>query len=75
MSGYPIKRNLDGAYFRVRRGMGYESVCWTDLTDEERELHGDGRTASWWESLAKHLTERLRYVGDELDVEFVEAGE
>lgn len=73
MSGYPTKRNLDGAYFRVRRGMGYEAVCWTDLTDEEREEQSKGRAVSWWVSLAEHLTQRLRYVGDELDIEFVEA--
>ena len=68
---YPTMRNLDGVYFRVKRDEGYTPVCWTDLTDEERERFGADRPASWWKSLADHLAERLRHVGDALDIEFV----
>lgn len=32
-----IKRNLDGCYFRVRRGDKYEDLCFTDLTRDEQE--------------------------------------
>ena len=30
-------RNLDGCYFRVRRGEKYEDLCFTDLTRDEQE--------------------------------------
>lgn len=69
---YPTIRNLDGIYFRALRDGGYKAVCWTDLTDEERECHGTDRPATWWKSLAEHLTKQLRYVGDGLDIEIVQ---
>lgn len=67
---YPAIRNLDGVYFRAKRGDAYIPLCWTDLTDDERERFGAGRPATWWKSMAEHLAERLRFVGDELDIEF-----
>ncbi len=33
---YPIKRELDGIYYRVQREGKWESVCLTDMTEEER---------------------------------------
>lgn len=69
---YPTMRNLDGVYFRVKRDDGFTPVCWTDLTDDERERFGADRPATWWKSLAEHLADRLRYVGDWLDIEFVD---
>ena len=64
----PTKRDLDGVYFRVERDGQWTNRCWTDLTDEERERFGEGRGTEWWRSLADHLAERLRAMGDELDV-------
>lgn len=32
-----MKRNLDGVYFRVKRGERYENVCFSDMTTEERD--------------------------------------
>ena len=34
---YPIKRNLDGVYFRVYRNGTWQNICFTDLTIQERE--------------------------------------
>ena len=34
---YPVKRNLDGIYFRVYRDGKWDDVCFTDLTIQERE--------------------------------------
>ena len=31
---YPVKRDLDGIYFRVQRGNQWEAVCFTDLTEK-----------------------------------------
>ena len=63
-----IKRNLDGCYFRVRRGDKYEDLCFTDLTrDEQEELLKD-KSAEFIVGLAQHLAETLRKIGDEFDL-------
>lgn len=68
-----MNRNLDGCYFRVKRGEKYEAVCFSDLTETERELLFDRnhKPAEWWQSLAYHLADCLRRIGDELDLERV----
>ena len=65
---YPVVRDLDGVYFRVPRDGRMVPLCWTDLTDGEREELGKGRPLSWWKSMAMHLGDQLRNVGDMLDV-------
>ena len=65
---YPTIRDLDGMYFRIKRGDNRVSICFTDMTDEERETAIYGKSAEWMRSLALHLAERLREVGDELDI-------
>lgn len=63
-----LKRNLDGFYFRVRRGEKYENLCFTDLTrDEQEELLKD-KSAEFIVGLACHLAEVLRKIGDSLDL-------
>lgn len=32
---YPLKRNLDGIYLRVKRGDTFEPVCLSDMTEDE----------------------------------------
>lgn len=63
------QRNLDGVYFRVSRGGGWENACFTDLTVEEREKQLEGRSTDWLKSLCCYLGDRLREIGDELDLE------
>ena len=72
MSKYPTRRNLDGVYFRARRDDGFDAVCWTDLTDEEREEFGKGRPLTWWKSMAEIMTRQLRFIGDQLDIELLD---
>lgn len=65
---FPMKRDLDGCYFRVKRDGRWGNACFSDMTpDEIEEMIGD-RPASWWKSLACHLGERLREVGDKFDI-------
>ena len=52
---YPVKRNLDGCYFRVTRDDKVENVCFTDLTPEEREKIIRDRSAEWLSSLLCHV--------------------
>jgi len=70
MSDYPKIRDLDGVYFRVERGGRYKAICWSDLTDEEREQMGDGMPTEWWRSMALIMTRQLRHIGDELGIVF-----
>lgn len=72
---YPIKRDLDPAYFRVEREGKWESLCFTDLTEKEREGVMDGRPESWLRQMVTILAESLRDLGDRLDVEYVREGE
>lgn len=66
-----MNRNLDGCYFRVKRDGKYEPICFSDLTEEEREeiatMNG-GRSAEWWKNLCYHLADRLKNLGDQLDI-------
>lgn len=63
------KRNLDGCYFRVERDGEFETVCFTDMTVEERHDLTDGKPKEFLQTLCCHLAERLRAIGDELDLE------
>ena len=68
-----MNRNLDGVYFRMERNGKFENVCFSDLTDEEREqvatVQGKERPVSWWKSLAYHLADRLKELGEFCGVE------
>ena len=68
---YPKIRDMDGVYFRVKRGGEYSAVCWSDLTDEERSEMGEGRPLEWWREMTSIMTRQLRRVADELDLTMV----
>ena len=68
---YPIKRDLDPVYFRVKREGKWESLCFTDLTEREREGVMDGRSESWLRQMVAILAGSLRDLGDRLNVEYV----
>ena len=63
-----MNRDLDGIYFRVKRGQRWESVCFSDLTDEEMDKVLEGHTADWLKSTCKILGRTIRCIGDELDI-------
>lgn len=63
-----MNRNLDGCYFRIERDGKWQNICFTDLTDEEREKVTGERPAEWWKSLAYHLADCLRDFGEVFDV-------
>lgn len=68
-----MDRKLDGVFFRMKRGDKFENVCFSDLTDEEREqvatVQGKARSTNWWKALAYHLADRLKELGDFCEVE------
>lgn len=63
-----IKRNLDGVYFRVERDGKWESICFSDLTKDEREKVMENRSEEWLKNMCQIMSESLRKVGDELDI-------
>ena len=63
-----MNRNLDGIYFRVKRGLKYENICFSDLTEDERIEMCKGRSEEWLTSLTCCLAERLRVIGDQFDI-------
>ena len=73
---YPTKRDLDGVYFRVPRDGKWESVCYTDLTQEEREScvavcivdRTPEEQAEFWMNMANIMANTLRQVGDEFGI-------
>lgn len=63
-----MNRDLDGIYFRVKRGQRWESVCFSDSTDEEMDKVLEGHTADWLKSTCKILGRTIRRIGDELEI-------
>ena len=68
-----MDRNLDGCYFRIIREGKWVNVCFSDLTPEEREVvgvdcDGNGQSADWWKKLAYHLADKLKAIGDEINL-------
>lgn len=65
---YPMKRNLDGYYFRVQRNDRWQNVCFTDLTlDEKKQIMKD-KGDVWLQSLALGLANVIRDIGEIYDI-------
>lgn len=71
-----IQRNLDGIYFRVQRDGRWQNVCYSDMTEQERDevaaKRAKGATseeqARWWRSMADLLADQLYDMGEQLGV-------
>lgn len=63
-----INRELDGCYFRIQRDGKWQSICFSDLTEIERDSVMKDRGERWLKSLCGHLADCLREIGDELDI-------
>lgn len=44
-----MNRDLDGIYFRVKRGEKWQNICFSDLTDEEMDTVLEGRDTERYE--------------------------
>jgi len=59
-----VNRELDGCYFRiVRNGVG-QSICFTDLTEEERAALLEDKDAQFLRNLCSYLANRIQELGD-----------
>lgn len=54
-----IYRNLDGVYFRIYRDEQWQSICFTDLTEDEVEAVIKDRSEEWLNSLYEELVKVL----------------
>ena len=63
-----MNRELDGVYFRVERGGKWQTPCFSDLTEEERDKVCEGRSAEWLKSLAYHLADCIKEIGEQFDI-------
>jgi hypothetical protein len=62
------KRYLDGIYFRVKRGKHWESICFSDLTDEEMDKVLEGHSVEWLKNTCKILGRTIKRIGDEQNI-------
>lgn len=62
------KRYLDGIYFRVKRGKHWESICFSDLSDEEMDKVLEGHSVEWLKKTCKILGRTIKRIGDEQDL-------
>ena len=63
-----MNRNLDGVYFRVKRDDTWQSICFSDLSDNEMEEVMQDRPVEWLKSMCKILGHTIRDIGDQLDI-------
>ena len=63
-----MQRNLDGAYFRIKRNGKFENICFSDLTDEEIDEILETKDVEWCRSMCKLLAHTLQNIGEEFDI-------
>lgn len=63
------QRNLDGCYFRAQRNGKWDSVCFSDLTQEERDKYMDGHSEEWLKGLCNHLADTIYNIGEQFGIE------
>ena len=61
-------RNLDGVYFSIERDGHYESVCFSDLTENEREDVLSSKSIEWVKSLCYILADTIKEIGEQFDL-------
>jgi hypothetical protein len=66
----PAVRKLSGIFFRVKREDKFQSVDFTDMTEEEMHsvLKGEDRNKEWLCSLAVMLGKCVQDIGEQLDL-------
>ncbi len=65
---FPMKRNLDCVYVRVKRPDGFKDLCFTDLTLEEQDDFLKTFEKDQLIRMCHLLANQLRIMGDQLDL-------
>lgn len=66
---YPSQYEMDSVYFRVKRNGTWDSVCFSDLTEDEMEDVFKDKNVDWYQQLCKILAGRLRSIAEEIQEE------
>lgn len=66
-----MNRHLDGIYLRVERNGKWQDLCLSDMTQEELERTLDPKKGEWLKGAVIHLAQKMRYIGDQMDIEMV----
>lgn len=63
-----MDRKLDGVFFRVQRNNKWESVCISDMSDEERSEVLKDKDAVFLRRLVDILAMTIHDIGEQLDL-------
>lgn len=63
-----MNRNLDGVYFRVKHDDKWQSICFSDLTEDERNEMMKDRSVEWLQNLCNILANKIKEIGDQFDL-------
>lgn len=63
-----MNRGLDGIYFRIERNGKWQSICLSDMTEEEFDNVMEKRNRQFAVNCCKILAKKLREIGDEFDL-------
>ena len=63
-----MDRNLDGVYFRIKRNGKFNNICFSDLTDDEKQEVMKDRDVKWLKSLCAILANTIKDIGDQFDI-------
>lgn len=63
-----MNRNLDGVYFRINRDDSWQSICFSDLTEEEMDNVLQDKSEEWLRRMCKILGETIKDIGEQLDI-------
>lgn len=63
-----MDRHLDGVYFRVNRNGKWESVCFSDLTEEQMDEVLKNKNEEWLKGMCKILGRTIKAMGDQCDI-------
>lgn len=58
------EKEMDGVYFRVKRGNRFCNICFSDLTTPERYMVMEGRDIDWLKALCDILGDALYNAGE-----------
>lgn len=62
------ERNLDGVYFRVYHDGKWCNICFTDLTNDEREEVMKDRPVEWLKQMCRILADTIQNIGETFDL-------
>lgn len=63
-----MDRNLDGAFFRVKRDGKWKNVCFSDMSTEERLEVLKDKDIEFVKRLCLIMADELKQIGDEFDI-------